>query len=141
MSSSTTLFNIFINDLLLKLRNSGVGLYINIERGVLYSLLFTDDVALCAESEGNLETILNILHSWCNEWNLQIYTSKTKVIHFRQINCKLSKHTSMIGEYRLETVPEYTYLGLIFNQFLTWSKPVENVAKKASKVAHYLLAK
>ena len=47
----------------------------------------------------------------------------------------------MIGEYRLETVPEYTYLGLIFNQFLTWSKPVENVAKKASKVAHYLLTK
>ena len=62
---SPTLFIIFNNDLVLKLRNSELGL--NIGRDVLCSLLYADDVALCAESENDLQTDLNLLYSWCDE--------------------------------------------------------------------------
>ena len=46
---SPTLFNIFINDLVLDLRKAGVGL--SLETDNVCSLLYADDVALCAKSE------------------------------------------------------------------------------------------
>ena len=46
---SPTLFNIFINDLVLDLRKAGVGL--SLETDNVCSLLYADDVALCANQK------------------------------------------------------------------------------------------
>ena len=88
---SPTLFNIFINDLVLDLRKAGVGL--SLETDNVCSLLYADDVTLCAKSEKDLQTLLDVLHSWCNKWILEMNPNKTKIIHFRPVNRKLSKYT------------------------------------------------
>jgi len=76
---SPTLFNLFINGLIdeawLSSEMWGVDLVL---------LTFADDIALMADTEEDLQCMLNALHSWCECWLLCISISKTKVVHFRQ---------------------------------------------------------
>ena len=111
---SPTLFNIIINDLVLDLRKAGVGL--NLETDNVCSLLYADDVALCAESEKDLQTLLDVLHSWYNQRILEINPNKTKIIHFRPINHKLSKYTFFIGNHKIPYNGKF-WIGVNFRIF------------------------
>ena len=63
---SPTLFN--NNDLALNLRKSGL----RIEEDLLRTVLYADNVALCAESERDLQLLVNILQQWSDKWDLEI---------------------------------------------------------------------
>ena len=82
---------LFIKDLVLDISKAGVGL--SLETDNACSLLCADDVTLCANSEKDLQTLLDVLNSWYNKWILEINLNKTKLIHFGPINHKLSKYT------------------------------------------------
>ena len=56
----------------------------------IYVLLYADDTILLAESLEELQTALNIMILYCNDWNLKINVSKTKVVFFS--NGKTRKH-------------------------------------------------
>ena len=47
-------------------------------------LLYADDIVLLAETEINLQKMLNILSLWCSKWRLTINDDKTQIIHFRK---------------------------------------------------------
>jgi len=47
---------------------------------ILALLKFADDIALMAETEKDLQWMLNALHFWCEYWLLHINVSKTKII-------------------------------------------------------------
>jgi hypothetical protein len=53
------LFNIYINDLALLLKNSNKGIPIN-EDNVAILLLYADDIVLIAENEENLQFMLDL---------------------------------------------------------------------------------
>ncbi len=36
-----------------------------------------------AESEEDLQTLLNILEKWCKQWHMRVNFKKTKIVHFR----------------------------------------------------------
>ncbi len=36
-----------------------------------------------AESEEDLQTLLNILEKWCKQWHMRVYVKKIKIVHFR----------------------------------------------------------
>ncbi len=57
---SPILFNLYINDLALALKDSGLGLDIDGEHVCL--LLFADDIVCMADNESHLQSMLNILH-------------------------------------------------------------------------------
>ena len=62
---SPLIFNLYINDLTLALEATGLGIDI---KGInISSLLYADDLALVAESEDNLQRMLDILSKWCDE--------------------------------------------------------------------------
>ena len=46
-------------------------------------IIFADDIALLAQTEQDLQTLLDFLYTWYNTWLLHINTSKSKVVHFR----------------------------------------------------------
>ena len=46
-------------------------------------LLYADDIALIAESEENLQDMLDLLGAWCQEWGLKVNPKKSEIIHFR----------------------------------------------------------
>ena len=75
------LFNIYINDLVLKI--NALGESIKIDDELVSTLLYDDDVVLLAENETDLPAMLNVLGDWCKNNILPINASKTNIVHFR----------------------------------------------------------
>ena len=78
---STTLFNIFINDLVEHVHQTNVG--IKIDKTLINILLYADDILLVAKSEAELQILIHALETWCNTWKLRVNVAKTNVLHFR----------------------------------------------------------
>ena len=72
---SPTLFIIFINDLSNELKTLNVGVHIGPDI-ILSHLLYEDDLALIAESEADLQELLNCVSSWCQKWHIRINAGK-----------------------------------------------------------------
>ena len=83
---SPTLFNLFINDLVDYLKNTGVGIHIDQE--LISVLLYADDIILLAKSETELQILLGALETWCKTWLLKVNVSKTNIMHFRNVRKK-----------------------------------------------------
>ena len=105
-------------------------------------LMYADDIVFVSKSYTGLQKMLDCLHKWCMQWKLKVNIDKTKVIHFRQ-GPKSSK-TNFVFKYGsevLEIVSSYTYLGLLFNEFLDDSLSCKAIARSASRALGLLIAK
>merc|ERR1711954_446024 len=87
---SPTLFSIFINDLAWEIKDSNIGVNIevediagNIEVIVLNILLYAEDIVLFAENEEDLQSLLFIVQIWCKKWRLEVNLSKANILHVR----------------------------------------------------------
>ena len=82
-SLSPTLFGLFINDIVSVIKESASGT--RIEDTYIHCLLYADDIALIAESEEDLQRMLDAVYRWCMKWRMRENPSlgKTHVIHFR----------------------------------------------------------
>ena len=67
---------LFINALTENIKKLGLG----VKCGELILAQFADDIALMAETEKDLQLMLNALHFWCEYWLLRINISKTILI-------------------------------------------------------------
>ena len=80
---SPTLFGLFINDLANVVTELGLG--IDLGTFKISILLYADDIVVIANTEDELQTILNCINDWCQKWrlkltmtNLMLCTSETK---------------------------------------------------------------
>ena len=80
----------------------------------VFCLLYADDTIVLAESPAELQAALDAVHSYCQEWQLQVNTTKTKVMIFSRGRVKKAP-TFLFGSEALEIVHEYTYLGTTFS--------------------------
>ena len=78
---SPMLFNLYLNDLAVKLKSLGCG--IDIDGEVVPIILYADAIALLAETEQDLQQLLNVLNEWCEEWDMVTNLGKSNVVHFR----------------------------------------------------------
>ena len=76
--SSPILFNFFINDLIIDLKKTNIGLAIG-DR-LINCLLFADDVLICAPTENALQELLDICSNWANKWNFTFNHSKSQLV-------------------------------------------------------------
>ena len=67
-------FNLFINALIENIKKLGLG--VKCGELILALLKFADDIALMAETENDLQCMLNALHFWCEYWLLHINIGK-----------------------------------------------------------------
>ena len=79
---------------------------INIEGEYLTDLRFADDVALCTETEEDMESQLNKLNTESNKIGLKIHRGKTKFM----TNYESDKEVQ-IENQKIEKVKNYKYLG------------------------------
>ena len=77
---SPLLFNLFINDLAVFLKSLDLGVKIADENVCL--MLYADDVVLFAESEADLQLLLNSLNDWCGRNDMTVNMAKSNVVHF-----------------------------------------------------------
>ena len=124
---SPLLFALYLNDFELSISKKFRGLDFlsneikealsddNVEYFVrIFCLLYADDTVVLAESPTELQSALDAVHSYCQEWKLSVNITKTKVVMFSRGRVKRAP-TFLFGSEPLEMVHEYTYLGTVFS--------------------------
>ena len=50
----------------------------NIDGKIISILLYADDIVIIAETDENLQIMLNVVNSWCDKWQLQVNEGNLK---------------------------------------------------------------
>lgn len=124
---SPVLFNVLVNSLEEELKKAGLGATISrgVGEGELYfgCLQFSDDVALCASSQEELQRMLDFFQSWCADNVVTINHAKTEVIEFFRSEEESEGVYSMTGgdneEHHIKVVQAFKYLGVHVDEKLT----------------------
>ena len=135
---SPTLFAIYINDLVLEIKEAAIGA--RLADLTVGSLLYADDIVLLAESENDLQSLLNIVCSWCGRWRLRINKDKTQVVHFRKRVLR-SEFVFCFGSTPLSYTEHYKYLGLTLDDHLTFEEGVKALSDSAGRALGAVLNK
>ena len=107
---SPDFFAIYINDLIIDLRNTGVGCHI-INRFIA-CILFADDVTVMAPTRGALQMLLNVCASYCSRFCLKFNVGKTKIMVFGKLNRSLSSIAKInLNGINIDYVSNCRYLG------------------------------
>ena len=107
---SPTLFNIYIEELLQRIRRSEKG--VKIGENNLGGLAYADDIVLIADKRDDMEELLRIAETYGREWD----------IRFNGVKCKVMEYNStgnsqwVLGNAILEVVEKYSYLGIEVNK-------------------------
>ena len=96
-------------------------------------MLFADDIALIAESEENLQEMLDCVHKWCNKWKLKVNCNKTKIVHFHTKTKRRTQFSFTYGSKVVEIVSAYKYLGIIFDEHLDFKLTAEALSGAAGR--------
>ena len=136
---STTLFNVYINDLAKEIKSLNFG--IPVEGYNLSILLYADDIVLLSETEDDLQCMLDKLHEWCIKWNMKVNETKTNVVHFRLKNQLKTNYVFHLGETILDVNEKYKYLGIVLNEFADFGICSEVLADSAGRALGAVVAK
>ena len=109
---SSTLFNIYINDLTNCFTNSCDPIQIGSSK--IHCLMYADDIILLSESASGLANQLRIVSEFCQAWKLSVNTDKSKIMIFEARKSN-NTHNFMINSQNLEQVYSYKYLGVIID--------------------------
>ena len=104
-------------------------------------LLWADDIVLLALDRPSMEGLLAILGEYATTWELEVNTEKTKILVFNPSGriLKDSHGYQLLGK-TLDSVKEYTYLGIVFTASGSMKTAITNLASKGSR-AVFLLKK
>jgi hypothetical protein len=145
---SPTLFAIFINDLAIEVKNSGVGVPINIEEtesndenALLNILLYADDIVLFAANEHDLQFMLNIVEVWCSKFRLEVNITKTNILHVRAKRKPQSRFMFLFNRNPVPYCQFYKYLGCTINEFLDFAFTAQVQADSAGNALSKIITK
>ena len=111
---SPTLFCVYIDDLLNRLKNSGLGCYI----GSLYagSMAYADDLTLLAPTAEAMRFMLKVCSDYAKEFSTSFNPNKTKCMLFRPIGKPATVYPRFyINDNPIEYVNESLHLGNIID--------------------------
>jgi hypothetical protein len=109
--------------------------------------LFADDIALMPRTHGTagfgpLQRALTLMSEYASRWKIAYSVKKTNVVFFRlgQDNKRARQlpdpaHTFVLSHFTIKTAPQYTYLGVILDKYLTFIPHVHALIKRVSCTA------
>ncbi len=104
-------------------------------------LAYADDIVLLAESEKDLNLLLDCLNMWCQRNSMNINKDKSKVVHFRSASTNRTNSTFRCGDTVLEIVDCYNYLGILLTEHLDYNRMARAAASSASRSLGLLISK
>ena len=132
------LFNIFINDLLERLHDLGLGVVM--ENLTVTVLGFADDILLLAEDPSKLQSLIDICESWSTQNGTRFNTDKCKVL---PLNVGMKGLSFRLMGQKLKLVKKAKYLGITLSRSRLTSlysshiaKILEKAKSKASAIRH-----
>ena len=143
---SPLLFAIFVNDIedsLLE-NDSNYILFDNDFLDVHLNLLvmmYADDTVILANIEEQMKNILKALDLYCQQWKLEVNSSKTKVVVFSRGKINYDTYNFMFKEESIEATSEYKYLGMLFNYNGRFRNGQLELKNRASRAMYSLIGK
>ena len=121
----------YLNDLAteIKLLNAGVEL----DDCTISLLLYADDIVLIAPDEVSLQMQLNVVYQWCRRWRMFVNEDATQIVHFRPAGSAVTDFRFIYGSHKLEIVNKYKYLGVFFDEHLSFSSNADALAASAGR--------
>lgn len=98
------------------------------------SISWADDLLLLSHSSEGLQSCLNKLQAYCNQWGLVINVAKTKSMVFTKNNW--APLTLTIGTTRVECVKHFQYLGFNLSYNMNFKHTISDRLAKALKMAN-----
>ena len=136
---SPTLFGLYINDLARSLKENGPTIQVGDVN--LNALLYADDMVLIAESEADLQSLLDHMYDWCYKWRLSVNRDKTKIVHFRQPRQSKTQYGFHYGLSDIEIVSQYKYLGIIMDEYLKFDQCTTTLSNAGSRALGAIISK
>ncbi len=90
---------------------------------------------LLAESQAELQSLIDLMNNWCNKYRFKINPSKSNVVHFRNPPKQRTNHVFKLYNNgpELECVENYKYLGSFLDEYLTFNKATEVLSTAANR--------
>ena len=108
------------------------------------SFLYVDDFCICYRSkhmhtiERQLQQVLNNLSKWSRENGFKFSKTKTKCMHFCQSRKLHLDPDLTLDEVQIEVVPEFKFLGLLFDSKLSFIPHINYLSNKCQKALNLL---
>ena len=87
---------------------------VSLDGYLIYLILFADDTVLFGKSPAVLQKLLDKLLLYCNKWNVEVNTDKTKILVFwnglRAVDSRFN-----YNDNELEIVNSFVYLGMLLH--------------------------
>ena len=116
-SSSSILFSVFTNDLVIAVERAEHGLQLSSGK-TFGGMLFADDFVGISDSKESLRMLLDVVYSYCSKWRLRANMSKSAVMVFSK---DAVNGCWKWGEYSLPIVSSYSYLSIDFSSNGAWN--------------------
>jgi len=136
---SPLLFNLYLNDLAVYLKSTGIGIVCGAD--TICMLMYADDLVILASTEQELQLLLNALNDWCNRYSMTVNSTKSNIVHFRNPAVNKTDFQFKGGDIALSVVEKYTYLGILLTEHLDFNITAKHVAQSASRALGLLISK
>jgi len=128
---SPILFNLFIEVAINEVKENTLGVIINGQQ--IHSIRFADLIALLANSEEDMNQILNYLDLTLNKFKLMINAKKTKaMVVSKKYDQSMTANIKLKND-RIEQVQEFCYLGSLITQE---NKSKEEIRRRIALAKH-----
>lgn len=115
---SPTLFGIFVNDLISDVKQLDKGIQLGNEKVSI--LVYADDIVILANTEEDLQCMMNKIADWGKKWRVKFSGSKSNVVHFRKAGKERTSFNFTLGNLPIQIVEKYKYLGLVLHETLSY---------------------
>ena len=94
-----------------------------------------------AESEEELQNMLDCVESWCKKWRLKVNINKTNVLHFRNKRKSKTSFNFKFDGATLDIVNQYKYLGTVFSEHFDFEITSSILAGAAGRALGAIISK
>jgi hypothetical protein len=135
---SPLLFNLFINDLAVKIKELNLGVQAAGKEKISL-LMYADDIVLIADNAHDLQCMIDEVYEFSrkNRFELNLEKDKTHVVVFGE---RATKESWKFGERTIIETRQYKYLGVTFGGTLNWQKQHSKALKEVNRRAMGLLS-
>lgn len=136
---SSLLFNVFINDILSENVRNGLGVETPGLEGFISGLLFADDLCLLADSEAELQVLLDSASTWAKKWGMTFGIKKCAVVAtLTDVESLRLDNVWWLGGEVVPIADQYTYLGVEIGGSLDMKLAADANLKKGRNLLHKL---
>ena len=124
-----TLFNIYINDLLVKLSSTRLGA--RMQKTTITALGYADDIVLLADNPTKLQEQIDICEQWCRENGMRFSRHKCKVM---ALNARQKGLAFNLNGESIDIVSKIRYMGILFSrsrQTSLYGKHINEILERA----------